>query len=321
MIKRLTYLALSTTIFTTMASAELVGEHYTVQLDIPYAKGLVTVDGKITERDLLMDVVKPITPKVEQNPVVVMTFGGNFIRGGRNDVYSVEGAQTTTMRDYCKLFAEEGYTCVAIDYRLSLEEPIPSNIGYTDNLLVEEELRMKALHARHNMLRKSKGLEPLPDDSPIVRNTIVAAAEDLYRAIEHLQQNAGQYGIDPERIAVGGFSAGAMNSFNVAYGMNAPVKAVLANSGRTLGFDVEIAAQERDYTPPALLQMGQYDLEPLVSSVRDVLPTYADLGIDVDMAWVPGFGHFYPAGSMTLGQNMAREPIIERMIAFLDTHL
>ena len=321
MTKPLTSLVLSTLLLSTTASVELVGEHFTAELDIPYGKGLVTVDGNITQRDLLMDVVIPAEPKAEQNPVVVMTFGGNFIRGGRNDVYSVEGAQTTTMRDYCKLFAKEGYTCVAIDYRLSLEEPVPSNIGYTDELLVEDELRMKALHDRHNMLRQGKGLEPLPDGSPIVRNTIISAAEDLYRAVEYLQGNADKYSIDPERIAVGGFSAGAMTSFNVAYGMNAPVKAVLANSGRSLGFDVEAAAKERDTTPPALLQMGQYDLEPLVNSVRYVLPGYEELGIDVDLAWVPGFGHFYPAGAMTLGTDLARSPIIERMVAFLDTHL
>jgi len=314
-------LALSTVFMSTMAKADLVGEHFTAKLDVPYAKGLVTVDGKVTERDLLMDVVQPTTPKAEQNPVVVMTFGGNFIRGGRNDIYSVEGAQTTTMRDYCKLFAKEGFTCVAIDYRLSLEEPVLSNIGYSDNQLIEEELRIKALHDRHNMIREGKRLDPLPDETPIVRNAIVAAAEDLYRAVDHLQMNAQQYGIDPDRIAVGGFSAGAMTSFNVAYGMNAPVKAVLANSGMALGFDVELASQTNENIPPALLHIGQYDLEPLVLSVQQVLPHYEQIGMNVDMAWVPGFGHFYPASAMALGSDVAREPLLERMVAFLDDNL
>lgn len=157
MTKPLTSLVLSTLLLSTAASAELVGEHFIAELDIPYGKGLVTVDGNITQRDLLMDVVKPAEPRADQNPVVVMTFGGNFIRGGRNDVYSVEGAQTTTMRDYCKLFAKEGYTCVAIDYRLSLEEPVPSNIGYSDELLVEDELRMKRFMTATTCFGRGRG--------------------------------------------------------------------------------------------------------------------------------------------------------------------
>ncbi|AIW15616.1 alpha/beta hydrolase [Vibrio tubiashii] len=312
---------LTTVLFSTVAAADLKGEHFTAQLDVPYAKGKVTIDGQITERDLLMDVVQPKTPLAEENPVVVMTFGGNFIRGGRNDVYSIAGAQTTTMRDYCRHFAEVGYTCVAIDYRLSGEEPVPSNIGYSDDILIEEQFQLKDLHQRHNMIRELNGLEPLAYDSPVLRNTIISAAEDLYKAIAHLQDNADDYNIDPNRIAIGGFSAGAMTSFNVAYGMNAPVKAVIANSSMGLGFDVDKASMNNENLPPAMLSMGQYDLDPLIQMAQHNIPAFEKLGIEIESHWVPGFGHFYPAGAITLGSDVSRQPLLERMITFLNKNL
>jgi dienelactone hydrolase len=268
-----------------------------------------------------MDVVQPKTPLAEENPVVVMTFGGNFIRGGRNDVYSIAGAQTTTMRDYCRHFAEVGYTCVAIDYRLSGEEPVPSNIGYSDDILIEEQFQLKDLHQRHNMIRELNGLEPLAYDSPVLRNTIISAAEDLYKAIAHLQDNADDYNIDPNRIAIGGFSAGAMTSFNVAYGMNAPVKAVIANSSMGLGFDVDKASINSENLPPAMLSMGQYDLDPLIQMAQHNIPAFEKLGIEIESHWVPGFGHFYPAGAITLGSDVSRQPLLERMITFLNKNL
>ncbi|MGL6315742.1 alpha/beta hydrolase [Vibrio sp. WXL103] len=312
-------IAIATALISHAATAEIVAEHYTAQLDVPYAKGLVTVDGELTERDLVMDIIQPNTPKAEHNPVVVMTFGGNFIRGGRDDIYSVSGAQTTTMRDYCEQFAQVGYTCVAIDYRLSREEPVPTNIGYSDKMLVDQELRSKALHDRHNLLRVNKGLEPIPYGSDILRNSIIAAAEDLYQAIGYLQNNAETLGIDPDRIALGGFSAGAITSFNVAYGMNAPVKAVMANSGMLLGFDLN--PQNQTELPPAIIHFGQYDLDALFDVAEHSLPKYSQAGIHVDTAWVAGFGHFYPSGAITLDDNVTRAPLIERMVSFLDKSL
>lgn len=312
-------MAITSAFISCTAVADIKGEHYTATLDVPYAKGLITVDGDVTERDLVMDIIKPNTPKAEENPVVVMTFGGNFIRGGRDDVYSVSGAQTSTMRDYCKQFAEVGYTCVAIDYRLSREEPVPTNIGYIDSMLAEEQLRMKALHDRHNMLRVNKGLNPLPYESDVLRNTVIAAAEDLYQAVGYLQNNSESLGIDPNRIALGGFSAGAMTSFNVAYGMNAPVKAVIGNSGMVHGFNIN--TENNNELPPAIINIGQYDLEPLMAALQDSLPIYEEAGIDIDSAWIPGFGHFYPSGAIALGDNVTRTPLIERMINFLDENL
>ncbi len=317
--KTLCNIALASLVIPHAATANMAGEAYNIQLDVPYAKGLITVDGDIAERDLVMDIIQPNTPIAEENPVVIMTFGGNFIRGGRDDTYSVAGAQTTTMREYCKLFAQQGYTCAAIDYRLSREEPVPSNIGYTDDMLVEEELRMKALHDRHNMLRVNKGLEPLSEQSDVLRNSVIAAAEDLYQAVGYIQDNADALGIDPNRIALGGFSAGAMTSFNVAYGMNAPVKAVMGNSGMTHGFSIN--TQGDSPLPPAIINMGQNDLEPLMTALQDSLPKYETAGIDLDTAWIPGFGHFYPSGAVALSDQVKREPLLERMINFLNNNL
>ncbi len=52
------------------------------------------------------------------------------------------------------------------------------------------------------------------------RNTarnIVAAQHDALAAVRWIKQHAPQYGVDPNRIAIGGFSAGAVTASNVAY--------------------------------------------------------------------------------------------------------
>jgi predicted esterase len=186
-------------------------------------------------------------------------------------------------------------------------------------MLIEDELRIKALHDRHNMIRAGKGLEPLPYESDILRNTVIASAEDLFQAVGYLQENAKALGIDPNRVALGGFSAGAMTSFNVAYGMNAPVKAVMGNSGFVLGFDIN--PKNKTDLPPAIINIGQYDIDALIDATQHSLPKYAQAGMNVDTAWVPDFGHFYPAGAITLGDNVTRAPLIKRMINFLDKNL
>ncbi|WP_070963430.1 alpha/beta hydrolase [Vibrio sonorensis] len=301
--------------------ADFTGEGYSIKTDVPYGKGVITKNGMVASRDLVMDVVQPDVPIAENNPAIVLAFGGNFIRGDKNQAYSVDGAQTTSMRDYCKRFAQEGYTCVAIDYRLSREEPIVSNIGYSNEVLVDSELRFDALHDRHNMLRVGKGLDPLPKETDIVKNSVIAASEDMFTAVRFLRDNADQYAIDPDRIALGGFSAGAITSFNVAYGMQAPVKAVFGNSGYGLGFDFSSMSQGSQALPPALIHFGHTDLTPLLDAAEPVLENYKAVGVEVETAWVPGFGHFYPAEATSLGEGVSKQSVQERILDFLNRHL
>lgn len=49
------------------------------------------------------------------------------------------------------------------------------------------------------------------------KRNIIAAQRDVQGAVRWIRQHAAQYDIDPAKIAVGGFSAGAVTSANLAY--------------------------------------------------------------------------------------------------------
>ncbi|WP_413112884.1 alpha/beta hydrolase [Thaumasiovibrio sp. DFM-14] len=303
------------------ANQHHVGSAFTASVDVPYGTGLVTVDGEVVPRELLMDLVQPKEPIAEQNPVVVMMFGGNFIRGARDFVYDVNGAQTTTMREYCERFAQEGYTCAAIDYRLSLEEPVSSNVGDINSKFIDDLPNFEPVNDRNNWIRGMMGLEPRPLEDKVMPNAIKAAAEDLYTAVVHLRDNAEEYGIDPDRVALGGFSAGGFSSLNVAFGLGLPVQAVISNSGVPLGFDIAKEIEGRSDLPPVLFNFGQFDEAPLLWGASIEIEQFNEMGIDTNVAWVPNYGHFYPAGATTLGEGLKREAVVQRMINFLNETL
>ena len=68
---------------------------------------------------------------------------------------------------------------------------------------------------------------------------IQEAAADAQAAVGFLRMNAATYGIDPNRIAIGGSSAGAITALNVGYSSSedpsARVRAAVSLSGAQLG--------------------------------------------------------------------------------------
>ena len=46
-----------------------------------------------------------------------------------------------------------------------------------------------------------------------------------------------------------------------------------------------------------------------------------DAGVDYQLAWVPGFAHFYPHGAVSLADDGSRNALSDRIIGFLDQHL
>jgi len=71
-------------------------------------------------------------------------------------------------------------------------------------------------------------------------DAIKEAAADAQTAVEFLRTNATTYGIDPNRIAIGGSSAGAITALNVGYASSetpaAKVGAAVSISGTHIGF-------------------------------------------------------------------------------------
>jgi acetyl esterase/lipase len=136
---------------------------------------------------------------------------------------------STELVDEANVFARKGFVSVSIDYRLS-----------------------------------STGCPGSDTNACII--AINQAREDAETAIRFLRANASTYRIDPNRIAIGGSSAGAITALNVGYspenpspgdhqGYSSAVRAVQSISGAELASGSTINAGDA----PALLFHGTTD--------------------------------------------------------------
>ncbi len=305
---------------------DLLSEAYavSVQTGVVYGQGLIGASTSGARlRDLKMDVYRPLADgaPLQQRPAVIMAFGGAFHRGSKGtDRFEEDGASDSAMGDYCRAFSAAGYTCFSVEYRLVPEDPaLPE--GLDPALLFPKAMVKDPLAtARIDVVRGRMGLPLLDEHSrEQLWNGVFAAASDLTQAVHFVQKQAGQFGVDPQRVALGGFSAGGLSAVNAAYGMGAPVKAVLSLSGGLGGFDLRKTA--RTGMPPGLFVIGQNDLPAVQAGTQGLLAALAGADISTEGAWMPGFGHFYPMGATSLGSDMTRLTLRSRALRFLDRHL
>ena len=303
-----------------VAAQEPPAVTYRLEAGVVYGQGVVTQNGQPVSRDLWMDIYQPVTMSSSPRPAVILTFGGAFHRGSPRLTFQSGGAQDTSMGNYCRRFAARGYTCFAIEYRLTPEGPVLSGEGYQKEWIEPNSLLPLLPQANH--IRQSMDLPPIDFDIADQRKTIVdgviAAAEDLRKAVLHIRASASTYGIDPQRIVLGGFSAGAVTSWNVAHGIGVPVSGVFLLSGSDAGFDVNKTVTASSGRPPVLMFMAQYDLPGALTSVPALIAHYRKTGVPYEFAWVPGFGHFYPAGAASLGADAVSMSVEERIAGFLE---
>ncbi len=299
---------------------------YTVQIthDIVYGRAPVGfTQAKPSARDLLLDVYRPVDAGkfLASRPAIIMAFGGAFHRGSRGEArFEEDGAQDSSMADYCRSFARSGYVCFSIDYRLTPEDPGLLR-PLDDKKLVPKAINLSpAALARIELVRESMKLPPLDD---MTRDqywrSIFAAAEDMAMATDFVRDHAAAYGVDSDRVALGGFSAGAITALNAAYGLGARVKAVVALSGAISGFNLFETVQAD--MPPALFFVGQNDLDGIRSGTRLAAQALGTKAVAAQIAWVPDFGHFYPMGAVSLGGNVTRTSVENRILDFLDANL
>jgi dienelactone hydrolase len=132
--------------------------------------------------DLAADLFRPAGDTADLRPAIVWIHGGGFKAGSRS---------STT--DVAQSYARRGYVTASIDYRLD-----PGN--------------------RCQDVQDGVITDPVEAAAERDRCTvaIIAAQHDAQAAVRWLRANASAFGIDPGRIAVGGFSAGAVTAVNVA---------------------------------------------------------------------------------------------------------
>ncbi|WP_406828519.1 alpha/beta hydrolase [Microbulbifer sp. ARAS458-1] len=291
-----------------------------VQKDLTYGEGVVDSSSKPRTRKLTMDVYQPKgNGAPQQRPALILAFGGFWHRGGKNaaPMSDAEGNQNTPMADYCQAFAARGYTCFAIDYRLTQEDPGLHNPPNAERLMNPEFAMQHKFLGGANKVRDELGLAPLNDETRFwFWRAIVGSSEDMGKAVAHIRANAETFGIDPERVAIGGWSAGAFTSINVGFGAQAPVKAVIANSGGFWGYNLyQLAPVEN--APALLMVWGENDIPGLLQIAPSMVRSMRGAGVDSQLAWVPGRGHFYRQNDITLADDGSKMPLLERMNKFL----
>lgn len=284
-----------------------------------YGYGAINVSGDSQERPLLLDAYLPPPPegRNEATPAIIMAFGGAYHRGEKGDFQFYEdGAHDSSMADYCEAFAARGIACFSIDYRLTPEDPaMPEGID-TSQLLPENLLLNPLVTGRVEVVRARMGLPPLDDTSRRqLWNATFAAVDDLETALGFVRDNAQSYNIDPEQVALGGFSAGAMTAMNLAYGKGADIVAVISLSGTIWGYDLEKTVASDG--PPLLMFAAQSDLAGIRQGSGQIANVLTARGVSVTQAWVPGFGHFYPMEAPSLSSGFETSSVLERSLDFL----
>ncbi len=118
---------------------------------------------------------------------------------------------------------------------------------------------------------------------------IVEAKEDAQTAVRWVRAHAAAYGVDPNRIAIGGTSAGAITAANVGYSNtenpDAKVRAAVSLSGAAILTTVDSG------DAPALFLHGTADpLVPYQWAVNTVNSAHA-AGLQAFLTTWPGDGH------------------------------
>lgn len=232
---------------------------------------------------LRLDFYAPNAACETPRPTVVIIHGGSFRGGSR---------RAPMLVSYASTFARHGYNAVSIDYRLTGQNPLPSQ-------------------PYREMAKRYRGYA-----SSNVLTTAAAAIEDTVAALDWLGDNAARYCVDPDRFALFGFSAGAVIALQTTYSLNengieAPnISAVASYSGRLI--------------PPNAIDVGDTPLF-IIHGIDDLLVNYRH----AEAMWARARAVATPVqlhAFMDAGHGVVRlygdqidgVPVIQRLITFFD---
>src|SRR5271165_5559024 len=145
---------------------DLIFTDVAVEKNLSYASNDLFGDKKFR----LFDLYQPAGDHSAPRPLIIWMHGGGFKFGTKE----AKGIQV-----WCKSFAQRGYVCAAINYRLSKLDP----------LFHFDELQKSCYYA----------------------------VLDAKMAVAYFRQHHSEYNIDPDKIILAGNSAGGLIALQAAY--------------------------------------------------------------------------------------------------------
>jgi predicted esterase len=280
--------------------------------NVKYAVGGIGYDaarGPAGYRDLMLDVYEPVDDRGRLRPALIMAFGGAFHRGTKlNDIVEEGEHRNTPVSDYCREFARRGYVCFSIDYRLMQEAPDP---GVTPTMLPGPPLNLD----RIDYVRSLLGLHPCTQQ--MMADEIEAATDDMSNAVAFVRSRSFAFGVDVNRIAIGGFSAGAIVALNSALAERTPTAAVVALSGRISLATAETCISGAPGEPPILMFIGECDLPVMLDNLDGPAEHMTRMGLPHQIVRIPGATHFYPRTAAVTAADGSRTDVETLMARFL----
>lgn len=260
------------------APVELLDPIHEVVVERDIVYGTGEVRPAPDPKDLHLDVYRP---RALETPSVRP--GIVLIHGGS---FTTGSKSSAPIPELGRRFAERGYVAVAINYRLVGDDPPTEDLA--------------------------------TDPSDPVKVAAAAARVDAALAVQWLRDHAANYDVDPNRIAIAGYSAGAVTALGVTYWQpgvqHADVDAVVSLSGGLHGSEGVIDAGE----PPVLLIHGALDTaKPLHEAIAS---RAAEVGVTYQMHEIPGVDH---AGMRTaldaaVGSSTAWGAVVDFLYDHLD---
>lgn len=261
----------------------------TIERDIVFARARVGYhepQRPMREVALRLDAYLPASTKGRPLPALIMAFGGAFHRGSKeHDAFSDGTGTSTSVAEYCRRFAELGMAAFSVEYRLAQADPEPG-----PPLLTEPD---RVPMSRVNPVRVELGLPPIAPK--VMAGIMEAAFDDVANAVRFIKDRAQDFRVDPQRVVLGGFSAGGRCAMYAAYGKRIGVKGVISLSGPLVPVDAtEFLARPGDL-PPLLMISGERDLDYVCSFMPTLDRQFRDAMRPVEWVQIPGATHFYPA--------------------------
>jgi predicted peptidase len=148
---------------------DIVFSDISIEEDLSYNPGAA----KDAKKAYLFDLYQPKSDDAKGRPLIIWMHGGGFKYGSK----TAKGVKV-----WSSTFAQRGYVCASINYRLSKEHPL----RHFDDLL----------------------------------RATYYATQDAILAVSYFRKNASKYHIDPDKIILAGNSAGGFVALEATYAKN-----------------------------------------------------------------------------------------------------